>query len=435
MTAKVALDRTVRLVRDAVLDTVSDETIVENLQSFWVKCIADEKNLTSHSGQSALVTLVSLLVRMGIQVVLDIPEVKLVGPQPPLRTSELRAALIDFGADIIPGTSVTYSPAAQCDIAFILGDTAAPMGLPCWRLTGSSWSANVTLGDSHSKRWNDHMPIGGMTAAVLAATEAFKAVVLRMPLRHGWDEFLKPCDQASFDFNGDGVALPQQAISVDFISAGAIIQAAVFVLYRIPIELNIRIFEHDVTEITNLNRQMLYRRSDSGTKVSLVTQATQLPNTCIAIPERFSQLQSVHHLPLAPYVMIGVDHIPSRWEAQRAATRWLGVGATSHFGVSTSSHASGEPCAGCMHPHDEELVGNEPIPTISFVSFWAGLSLAVRFLRQVGGKPHAPSQQQLWLASLRMDNKHGALWFPVAARVDCPVQCESSLLVLIGSQL
>src|SRR5712692_11711869 len=119
MTAREALDRTIRLVRDAVLDDVSDDAIVERLQSFRVKCIADKANLGTHAGQTALVTLVSLVVRMGVQVVLDMPEIELVGPQPPLRGTHLRSALVDFGADVVPGTAVTCDARSISDLNFV----------------------------------------------------------------------------------------------------------------------------------------------------------------------------------------------------------------------------------------------------------------------------------------------------------------------------
>src|SRR5439155_947563 len=117
------------------------------------------------------------------------------------------------------------------------------------------------------------------------------------------------------------------------------------------------------------------------------------------------------------------DDIPSRWIVQATNPEWLGVGGTSHFGVSCSSHMAGQPCAGCLHPRDDP--GDGPIPTVSFVSFWAGLSLAARLVRHALGHPYEDSQQHLWLWPLRMDHAEHA-WSRVAIRDDCPVGCPAS---------
>jgi hypothetical protein len=79
---------------------------------------------------------------------------------------------------------------------------------------------------------------------------------------------------------------------------------------------------------------------------------------------------------LARRVLVGVDDIPARWTAQRAADAWLCVAGTSHFLGMVTTHRSHGPCAGCAHPRDEKL--DSEIPTISFVSFWAGLLQARR---------------------------------------------------------
>lgn len=100
-----------------------------------------------------------------------------------------------------------------------------------------------------------------------------------------------------------------------------------------------------------------------------------------ACPYRFDEEHGAQIGPLAPRVCVGVDDIPSRWAVQREWPNWLCVGATSHLEVRVSAHVAPGPCAGCAHPEDEELPGE--IPTISFVSYWAGLpeKAGVRFLQ------------------------------------------------------
>src|SRR6266853_4847058 len=106
MTTLEQLDRTILLCRDYVVDGLSDEEICHGFQSLRVLCVSDLRNLSSHSGQTALVTLVSLLSRMGMQVGLAIPDSPMLFPQPPFSGSSIRAALIGSSEKLVTGATV-----------------------------------------------------------------------------------------------------------------------------------------------------------------------------------------------------------------------------------------------------------------------------------------------------------------------------------------
>jgi len=201
-----------------------------------------------------------------------------------------------------------------------------------------------------------------------------------------------------------------------------------YVLTRLPrLQITARIFDNDVTEASNLNRNMLTLIDDVGLpKVVVVAQRCRPKVHLEAVREHFSE-RFLESRILAPRVLVGVDDIPSRWEVQRQARGWLAVGGTSHFSVSSSSHGPNQPCSGCLHPADEPdgTVG-APIPTISFVSFWAGLVTAVRLIRESLGTCCGPNRQHLWLTPLRMDLSSAAMWMRVAPRRDCPVKCSAA---------
>ena len=214
--------------------------------------------------------------------------------------------------------------------------------------------------------------------------------------------------------------------NVDIISAGAIAQATLYALARAPhCEMSGRIFDNDVTGPSNLNRNMLSLVEDVGlqkvvTAARRCSRGIRVEGICERFPGRISGVGK-----LASRVVVGVDDIPSRWEVQRKAARWLAVAGTSHFSVSSSVHGPNEPCCGCLHPVDELHRGAvTPIPTVSFVSFWAGLVTAVRLIREAVGLQLPPNRQHLWLTPLRMDLPSAALWMPVAPREDCPVGCR-----------
>ena len=430
MTALQALDRTIRLCRDYVADELSGEEICKSLQSTQILCISDTANLSSHSGQVTLVTLVSLLSRMGMQVAVRIPETTLLSSQPPASGQDLRTALVGLSESLVPDAKVYYDLNFAPDIVFALGDSElAYYRAPCWRLNGSAWLGTLAFeGVAPRMTWTVEWPVGAMVSAALAAGEAFKFAIRRLPLRNQSDRvFIEQSEYCQWDFGP--VTVPRGGIDLgrlDVISAGAISQAALYVLIRLPgVRVACRIFDDDTTAISNLNRNMLTVLSDVGIKKVWVVAdrcagRLQLDPVDRRFPDGWSDNER-----LAPRVLIGVDDIPSRWEAQRRAPGWLAVSGTSHFAVSSSSHGPAQPCGGCLHPVDDPG-GTDPIPTVSFVSFWAGLTMAVRLIREAIGTPYDPKHQHLWLSALRMDQRNGAMWLPVASRHDCPVGCLAS---------
>ena len=168
---------------------------------------------------------------------------------------------------------------------------------------------------------------------------------------------------------------------LDCVSGGAIIHATLFTLLHLSdIAADIRVIEPELLDLTNMNRYFLGRRSERGMQKIEVLSAWGRPGLHInGIAEAFSTETRDLLLPFAPRVLVGTDDIPARWAVQREWPEWIGVSATSHFLTVTSSHISGQPCTGCLHPYDDP--DTSPIPTVSFVSYWAGLLLAVRLLR------------------------------------------------------
>jgi hypothetical protein len=123
MNPSEALDRSIRLTRTLVADAVSNEAILETLQNFRVRCYGDTRNLSSHSGQTALITFATLVARMGIQVDLAISNIALVGEQYPVLGGSLIDGLLDLGRDLIPGSYITVRNQIPCEITMALGNS------------------------------------------------------------------------------------------------------------------------------------------------------------------------------------------------------------------------------------------------------------------------------------------------------------------------
>ncbi len=185
MRAPEELNRTILLCRDYVVDGLSDEEICGCFESLQVLCVSDLRNLSSHSGQTALVTLVSLLSRMGMQVGLSVPEVPMLSPQPPFTGQYLRRALTASSEALMTGATVRADLDFNPDLIFVLGDTCIECSHACcWRLSGGDWfGALANEGAAQTHAWTAEWPVGSMVSAALAANEAFKFVMRRLPLR------------------------------------------------------------------------------------------------------------------------------------------------------------------------------------------------------------------------------------------------------------
>ena len=177
----------------------------------------------------------------------------------------------------------------------------------------------------------------------------------------------------------------------------------------------IRVIEPDCAALSNLNRYMLLIHSHLETckaqDLAAICQGTDLDIE--PVNERYEK-RHVDSGELAQSVLVGVDDIPTRWLVQRANPERLGIGATTHWSAMASFHRMGLGCAECLHPTDDP--GDAPIPTVAFVSFWAGLLTATYFLRHLGGNLHT-AEQQIYLTPFRAENMMRS---SVPKRANCP---------------
>lgn len=430
-----ALSRTLLVARDSDLmgaNILSDEQLIKAFVGTRVLLVADEANLSVPSGQHALVTLVDLIARLGVEIRLALPELPILGFQPPLRGKDLRGGLLELGSDLLPGCLITVGDAKEpADIVFILGDSAwegqADIAL---RLCGDTWSGWTAPASQNARRWVDSFPVGGLTAAGIAAPEVFKYALrtLGSTLPHPViSRFLAPVGAARVCVAPpDTAAGPFELGKLDLVSGGAIAHATLNTLLHLPeITAAIRIIEPECYDLSNLNRYMLLRRSECGLRKIDTLRSWQRPGvTLVGVAQAYTEATSEQLQPFAPQVMVGTDDIPARWAVQRAHPAWLGVGATSHFFTVTSSHTAGQACAGCLHPEDDP--GGGPIPTVSFVSYWAGLLLAIRLLRHNLGHAQMGSEQSIWCTPLRLDQARSYWPRPIPINPYCPVQCQNS---------
>ena len=423
-----ALARTALLIDLDIFGPGADHhLIVDGLRATTARIISNRANLDSPAGQTALITLYALLAMMGLQIDLDLPAASLAADQPPLRGSDLLASLLGYSRDLLPGGSAR--PSATADVTFVLGDTPGPARAV--QVSGTQWTAVVSaLGPG--PRWRGTGPAGAMAAATAAAAEGLRAALPRIaehlgrpaPQDSRWRT--DPGRHVDLDLSHYQMDGPATLGEVDVISGGAITNAALYALLRMPaLTAAMRIIEPDLLALSNLNRYALALRSMLGWPKTRALASFETPSIRITgSGERFDDATARHLAPMAPRLLVGVDHIPSRWAAQRAAAAsWVCVGASSHDFVLVSAHPPGSACAGCVHTRDEDLTGQ--IPTISFVSFWAGLVQALELTAAAAGKsPVWTRSTHVWPVGL--DNLRGIHQFTQDPVASCPVRCRAS---------
>jgi len=432
-----ALDRTLALMRDHVGDAASDALLISELSRCRVALVADQGNSSSRQGQVALVSAALLCARAGAEVWILADDVPAIGLHPPLSGTHLLEGLVGIGVDLIPGSAIHLGsglPMPQPDLGVLVGDTPTnrlPYAERTVRICGDDWSGSLLPASERGTTWADvRAPLGAMAGAGLVAAEAYKSVMRR--LRDAtkvpvgvFDSTFAPIPRATVRLAPVGTPCPIALGKLDFISGGAITQAALYALSRIDsVTASARVIEPQNYDLANLNRYALMRRSNV-----MLGKAGHLANLDLGgisvepISEHYDESLQAKLGQLAESVLVGVDRIPSRWLAQANARGWLGVGGTEHYETLVSFHIPATACTACLHHSDGGI--DLRAPTVAFVSFWAGLWLATQYLRHRGGEALPLSEQAVRTVMLRPDLGYAISKMSVSRRSDCRLSCAA----------
>jgi hypothetical protein len=376
---RAALDRSILLLQDYT--DADDDAVVSALTKLRVRIAADEITLASTAGCAALLASFETVARLGVQAVLDLPDLEIALPPGYASGLSITSALIERSLRLI--TPATQS--GDADLHLNLSEHVAPGELG---LGGDDFTARLRLGESGGG-WIGELPFGAGQAGAAAGAEVARAAL--RALLNG----RPPLNPLALAHRPADLALPAFRLAeapdlgrVDFVSAGAITHAVLFLLFQVPdLRMSSRVFDDDIAHLDNINRY--YLLATDGLEQHKSQQLESLSNHRIivrGVERRVTDESSLGDAaPLADKVCVGVDSIEGRWAAQTLAPRWLGVGATTHAYATASEHWPAEACAACLHPTPETL--NPRLPTISFVSLWAGTLLAYRLVAgQVAGQ-------------------------------------------------
>lgn len=426
-----ALARTALLLRlDAFprLAAHRDGELVDALRAAGVRVVADRVNLASPNGQTTLVTLVCQCAMLGLRVDLDVPDVPQVIPQPPLNPNvTLGSALVAWTNDLFPGC---LSPVEVPMLTFAIGDTPTP-SRPHRRagvvvhVCGADHSVSLTTDHLRATRWKGAEPWGPIAAGAAGAAEAMRAAVPGVaalldqpaPIEVTWRP--RPFTSIRLE-TPPTVSCVKPVGPVDLISAGAITHATLYTLLRVPgFDADLRTIDSDVLARSNSNRYSLVRAQDlDRPKVKHLADFSTDSVRVSGVQHRLDQDTISELADLAPRVVVGVDDIPTRWFVQRQQPSWVGIGATSHGFALVSDHLPGHPCGGCVHPRDEDNPLEE-IPTIGFVSLWAGLLLAGTLLAP--DRSSRSATRRIEVHPMGLFGPDGLQLLPQAYNASCPV--------------
>src|SRR5712692_10252666 len=155
-----ALDRTLLLMRDELVDTASDELLLTALTETSIALVADAANLESHSAQSSYITAALLMARSGHKIYLVAPDVPLVGSQPPLQPGGLVSSLVAVGRDLLPGIEFSVGlPYEEADLEVKFGDSASKIRAKrSFSVGATPWSAWLRASGLGS-RWTDKVAV------------------------------------------------------------------------------------------------------------------------------------------------------------------------------------------------------------------------------------------------------------------------------------
>ncbi|MBA3382784.1 MAG: ThiF family adenylyltransferase [Actinobacteria bacterium] len=425
-TSYEALARTTLLLNREFFSGDADErTIADALLATTVRMAADEANVTSRAGQTALVTGFLLTARLGIGIELDAPNVPVIDRAAPLREPLLVDALVEIGSDLVPGARVRTT-AGDVDESFVFGRAASEGEGSGVHVAATDFTAELAR-DARGSVSEGDLPLGGFAAGAAIAAVALEAAMQRIEKATGL-RVRRPRPSAGppamIDLRDLFPEIEKGLVGdigkVSVISGGAITHALVFCLLRIPgLRAELRIIEEQTADLSNVNRYALLRVSDDGrAKVEQLEGAASPDLRITGIPMLFTKETRDKLVPLAVRVVVGVDEVEARWWVQEENPVWLAVGATGNHLAQLTIHGPDGPCAGCAHPTPLEP---QTIPTISFVSFWAGLLQACALISRASS-----TGRNVVVYPFAFGGRAPVATFALVPNTGCPIGCPAS---------
>ena len=419
-----ALDRTALLLRlDAFpgLGADRDAELVDVLRTVGVRVVADRANLACPNGQTALVTLVCQCAMVGLRIDLDVPDARQLVPQPPLDANlPLGSALVAWTDALFPGC---LSRVAAPPLTFAIGDTPTIRAAePVVHVTGAEDVAALAGDRSGATRW--HGVAHGVRSA-LARRQRPRRCAPRSNARCP----ARPAAAARHYLEAAAVHSATPAAARPQRPPGRARQPR-----QAPARSRTRPYTRCCGSQTSPPTSGPSISTSSRAATPTATRSHALPTSdsprLTSSPVRdgtpsgsaaYLAASTRTRSPLSAtwrrrYSSASMTSRPGG--SSSGSPAWVGVGATSHAFVVVSDHLPGHPCAGCVHPLDDDNQLEE-IPTIGFVSLWAGLLLAGTLLAPDAAT--RPGARRIEAHPMGLYGPDGVKLLPQVHNVRCPV--------------
>lgn len=377
------------------------DMIVDHLSRQRIIITGDSELLRTAAGQHAVILLVNLIARFCPLVEANIPaNIGLSVANSNLVTGNNLHDAVAGLPDRVWGAARPLERISSDATDLVLHVGSPPQARSSLGVQFGHWWGAVSEGESSQiMNGRDIAGPGPLTASCLAASAAYKAVIRRLIGRHPdyandnthWDlrggsQCLSLLDYALSPSDGPRV-VPRYVVQapVTFVSAGAISSAVAYAIHNFGLRLSAaRVFDPKLIDPPDLNRYITIGAADVDRSKSIALSEWLMPDRIDCKVEAFDPA-AVCQLPVDHVFVVGVDHIPSRWLAQKASPATLLIGATEHDEVRVSAHRRNRAgiCAVCLDPQDHAATSGELIPTISFVSALSGLMIAAELMKTI----------------------------------------------------
>jgi len=404
------LQRTTLLVRDHLQGDWVDDAVAKAFADSTVGVIVNAAMLEHRGFVVALECLRVLLAGMCVGMRLEIRgQDRRIVLQPPFSRSHWLDALAEYRTDACAPMGIG-SLDSGCIICIGLGVSDDRLDFELGANECSFWLTSFR----RPAAWHRSNIWSGAGSAVLAAAEVYKRILVEFSrdLRSDLD-FAPVRDFRVAAGNSSTANLPATA---DVISAGAITNAVIFLLVRVGHQIAISVWDDDTLKVDNLNRYPLFDVQHLDMLKVDALASLELPLISIAPqPRRFDASEPTS----ASTVLVGADRIAPRWEVARRRPPVSVIGATDHYLTLDSIHlAGGGGCPACLHQHGDDV--DALVPTVSFVSFAAGLETAML----LSGSAHKSSRYSITRTWLRPDAPMSRLAGVIPYNSHCPMRCD-----------
>jgi len=282
-----ATTRTVLLIEQLVDGLVSRDTILSALLAHRVRLTLNGAELGAPAAQELLLTATLLIARMGMPVEVRAPDAPLRAIGPPFVGTTLHEALGSI-ADELPGTVAVGSGPARAEAAIeVLLGRSSPQGGASLVLRAGAARARAEVAPAEQALLIDSdARVVALACAGVVAAQCFRSFTRALAPELAskslsFDESVTLDLAEIFGVDPDRLG-PVEFGEVDFISAGAITNAALYTLLRLPgATLHARTIEAKALDPPDLNRYMLALARDlDRPKVdplaALATQTVQI---------------------------------------------------------------------------------------------------------------------------------------------------------------